>query len=207
VKTVMQTLADIQARLNAPKDQRNNFGKYNYRKAEDIIAAYKGLKVEGASLVMSDSMSVVGQQIFLTATVRFTFEGETVEATGCAMHALTKKGMDEAQITGAASSYARKYALCGLFAIDDSEHDPDGKDNSEKPQQRKPDPKPSQQQAQPTPEERMRRMDAALKKCDDANALNELWNSDNFKAAYKAIPDHLRKQLDLTFSGMMEDWR
>ena len=129
----MQVLADIQARLNAPKDKQNTFGKYSYRKAEDIIAAYKGLKVEGASLVMSDSMAVVGTQIFLTATVRFTFDGETVEATGCAMHALTKKGMDEAQITGAASSYARKYALCGIFAIDDSEHDPDGKER--KPEQ------------------------------------------------------------------------
>lgn len=198
----MKTLADIQARLNAPKDQRNNFGKYNYRKAEDIIAAYKGLKVEGASLVMSDSVAVVGQQIFLTATVRFTFDGETVEATGCAMHALTKKGMDEAQITGAASSYARKYALCGLFAIDDSEHDPDGKDNREQ------QPKTSQQkqQKQPTPEERMKRMDAALKKCENANALDELWNSDKFKPAYNAIPENLRKQLDLTFSGMMDDF-
>lgn len=86
-------------------------------------------------------------------------------------------------------------------------HGDDEPDQGQKPQQRKADPKPSQQQAQPTPEERMKRMDAALKKCDDANALNELWNSDNFKAAYSAIPETLRKQLDLTFSGMMDDWR
>ncbi|QDP65843.1 MAG: hypothetical protein Unbinned7865contig1001_42 [Prokaryotic dsDNA virus sp.] len=58
----------------------------------------------------------------------------------------------------------------------------------------------------PTPEERMKRMDAAMKKCDDANALNDLWNSGGFKAAYSAIPENLRKQLDLTFSGMMDDF-
>jgi len=199
MKKVMQVLADIQARLNAPKDQRNNFGKYNYRKAEDIIAAYKSLAVEGATLVMSDSVAIVGAQLFLTATVRFTFDGETVEATGCAMHALQKKGMDEAQITGAASSYARKYALCGLFAIDDSEHDPDSKDN------RGPEPKQPPKSPEVTPEQRFKRMDAALKKCTTEEALHNLWGSANFASAYKEIGTLHQSQLKATYDGMQED--
>lgn len=130
MKTVQEALHHVQKNLNARKDKQNSFGGYAYRNAEGIIAAYKQIAPVGANLTMSDSISVVGERMFLTATARFTFGGESIETTGCAMHAFHKKGMDDAQITGAASSYARKYALGGLFAIDDSEHDPDSKDNS-----------------------------------------------------------------------------
>lgn len=123
-------LADIQAKLKAPKNKTNDFGGYAYRNAEGILRAFKEVEPDGVSLVMSDEVSQVGDRIFLTATATLWHEGAIIaQAKGAAMHAMQKKGMDDAQITGACSSYARKYALCGLFAIDDSTDDPDAKDN------------------------------------------------------------------------------
>lgn len=123
-------LASIQARMKAPKDKRNDFGGYNYRNAESILRAFKEVQPDDVSLTMSDNITLVGEKLFLVATVRLHHGGTIIaQAEGAAMHALTKKGMDDAQITGACSSYARKYALCGLFAIDDSTDDPDGKDH------------------------------------------------------------------------------
>lgn len=123
-------LATIQRGLKAPKDKRNDFGGYSYRNAEGILRAFKDVQPEGVSLTMSDSITFIGDRLFLVATVRLIHGDKVIaEAQGAAMHALAKKGMDDAQITGACSSYARKYALCGLFAIDDSTDDPDSKDN------------------------------------------------------------------------------
>lgn len=123
-------LATIQRSLKAPKDKRNDFGGYSYRNAESILRAFKEVQPEGVSLTMSDAITLIGDRLFLTATVKLHHGGNIIaEAQGAAMHALAKKGMDDAQITGACSSYARKYALCGLFAIDDSTDDPDSKDN------------------------------------------------------------------------------
>lgn len=123
-------LATIQSALKAPKDKENKFGGYNYRNAESILRAFKEVQPEGVSLTMSDAITFIGDRLFLVATVKLHHGGQVIgEAQGAAMHALAKKGMDDAQITGACSSYARKYALCGLFAIDDSTDDPDSKDN------------------------------------------------------------------------------
>ena len=123
-------LATIQRGLKAPKDKENKFGGYNYRNAESILRAFKEVQPEGVSLTMSDAITLIGDRLFLTATVKLHHGGNIIaEAQGAAMHALAKKGMDDAQITGACSSYARKYALCRLFAIDDSTDDPDSKDN------------------------------------------------------------------------------
>lgn len=123
-------LATIQSGLKAPKDKENKFGGYNYRNAESILRAFKEVQPEGVSLIMSDAITFIGDRLFLVATVKLHYGGQVIgEAQGAAMHALAKKGMDDAQITGACSSYARKYALCGLFAIDDSTDDPDSKDN------------------------------------------------------------------------------
>lgn len=123
-------LAEIQARLKAPKDKRNDFGGYSYRNAESILRAFKDAAPANACLTMSDEISFIGDRLFLVTTAKLFVDGaEVASAKGAAMHALAKKGMDDAQITGACSSYARKYALCGLFAIDDSTDDPDGKDN------------------------------------------------------------------------------
>lgn len=124
-------LATIQRGLKAPKDKENKFGGYNYRNAEGILRAFKDVQPEGVSLTMSDTITFIGDRLFLVSTVKLHHGGQVIgEAQGAAMHALAKKGMDDAQITGACSSYARKYALCGLFAIDDSTDDPDSKDNS-----------------------------------------------------------------------------
>ena len=120
------SLYEIQSKLHVGKDKVNSFGGYNYRTAEGILAAVKPLLPEGASVVLSDTIQEVAGQIFLVAEARLTLaDGTSFAATSPALHPLTKKGMDPSQISGAASSYARKYALCGLFAIDDSEGDPD----------------------------------------------------------------------------------
>ena len=122
-------LADIQHQMRAPKNKTNSFGGYAYRNAEGILAAFKALEVENASLICYDTLQEVAGQIFVSATAELTYDGGTVSATGHAMHPLQKKGMDASQITGSASSYARKYALCGLFAIEDESQDPDSRDN------------------------------------------------------------------------------
>lgn len=128
-----KVLADIQAKIKAPKDKENTFGKYKYRNAESILAAFKEVQPEGVALTMSDEVVMVGGRMFLVAKVFLWADGGVIaSATSAAMHATEKKGMDDAQITGACSSYARKYALCGLFAIDDSTDDPDGHDNRDK---------------------------------------------------------------------------
>lgn len=126
---IRNSLAETQSKLNAPKDQRNNFGNYNYRTAEGIIAAFKALQCGDETLTLTDEVIAVGDRIFLKATATFSKGNNSISVDGWAMHAMQKKGMDEAQITGSCSSYARKYALCGLFAIDDSRDDPDTKDN------------------------------------------------------------------------------
>jgi len=129
VMTIHAKLAEIQHKMRAPKDKTNAFGGYQYRNAEMILAAFKAMNIEGASLVCSDEMQEVAGQIFVTATATLTIDGAFVQAQGHAMHPLQKKGMDASQITGSASSYARKYALGGLFAIEDESQDPDGRDN------------------------------------------------------------------------------
>lgn len=122
----MDTLLQIQTELKAPKNNRNTFGNYNYRSAEDILEAVKPLlKKYNAQLVLSDEIIEVGGRIYVKATAVFTEpEGkdkrERITVTAYAREAETKKGMDESQITGTASSYARKYALNGLFLIDDT---------------------------------------------------------------------------------------
>ena len=118
----MNTLAKIQAELKAPKNQKNTFGNYNYRSCEDILEAVKPLlKKHDALLTISDTIEEVGGRIYVKATCRFQGnDGCSAEVTAYAREAETKKGMDESQITGATSSYARKYALNGLFCIDDT---------------------------------------------------------------------------------------
>jgi hypothetical protein len=124
----VMSLHDLQTRVHVAKDKRNEFGGYNYRTAEGILAAIKAALPEGAFIVVSDTMQEVAGQIFVTATASVTFaDGVTHSAQGHAMHPLTKKGMDPSQITGAASSYARKYALAGLVALDDGPADPDAR--------------------------------------------------------------------------------
>lgn len=123
----MTLLNKIQQELKAPKGQKNTFGNYNYRSCEDIVEAVKPLLGEG-TLTISDEIVMFGERFYVRATATLTSGNETAFATSYAREPLEKKGMDTAQITGATSSYARKYALNGLFAIDDTK-DADTQDN------------------------------------------------------------------------------
>lgn len=118
----MKELIAIQSELKAPKSQFNKFGGYKYRKAEDILEAVKPLlKRQKCTLTITDDIVMVGNRIYVKATATIKNEnGECETTTGWAREEETKKGMDGSQITGASSSYARKYALNGLFAIDDN---------------------------------------------------------------------------------------
>lgn len=125
----MGTLANIQEALKAPKNKNNSFGKYRYRNVEDICEALKPLLVKyDADLVMTDSIEQVGDRYYLVATAALKADGKEYSAKGYAREGESKTGMDVAQLTGACSSYARKYALCALFLIDGSE-DFDSMDN------------------------------------------------------------------------------
>ena len=119
--TIRRALSAIQATLNAPKNQYNAFGKYAYRSCEDILAAVKPLlKEHECSLTLTDEVLLIGGRFYVRATAAlFDEQGEQITVSALAREDETKKGMDGAQITGAASSYARKYALNGLFCIDD----------------------------------------------------------------------------------------
>lgn len=113
----------IQTTLKAPKDKWNDYGKYNYRNAEGILEAVKPLLAENKlSMYITDDAQAVGERVYVKATVKVldTETGESVETTALAREALNKKGMDDSQITGTASSYARKYALNGIFLLDDT---------------------------------------------------------------------------------------
>lgn len=123
---MIDKLIRIQAELKAPKSQTNTFGKYKYRSCEDIIEAVKPLlHREGLTMLISDEIVDLGSRFYVKATVRvYNVNKEEALTTAYAREEETKKGMDAAQITGAASSYARKYALNGMFAIDDTK-DPD----------------------------------------------------------------------------------
>tara|TARA_R100000654_G_scaffold4211_2_gene12676 strand:- start:784 stop:1263 length:480 start_codon:yes stop_codon:yes gene_type:complete len=125
--TELKIMQSIQAELKAPKGQTNKFGGYSYRSAEDILEAVKPLlNKNNCFLTISDEIVEVGGRVYVkaTATVHESHRHPVAETTAYAREAEVKKGMDEAQITGSASSYARKYALNGLFAIDDTK-DPD----------------------------------------------------------------------------------
>jgi hypothetical protein len=122
-KPIFAALMAVQAELKAPKNQHNSFGKYDYRSAEDIIEAVKPLlKENGLFINMSDEVVLVGDRYYIKATVKVVdaVTGESVQTSAFARESAQKKGMDESQVTGTASSYARKYALNGLFAIDDN---------------------------------------------------------------------------------------
>lgn len=118
----MKELLQIQSELKAPKGQFNAYGKYKYRSCEDILEAVKPiLKKNNCTLLLSDSLIYVGERYYIKATATLVnAEGKSVSTEAYAREEETKKGMDASQITGASSSYARKYALNGLLCIDDN---------------------------------------------------------------------------------------
>lgn len=117
----MKELEIIQQKLNAPKDLLNKYGGYHYRSCESILAALKPLLAStGCTIVLTDDVEMIGDRYYIRATATLkNSAGETETASGYAREGEQRKGMDDAQLTGATSSYARKYALNGLFAIDD----------------------------------------------------------------------------------------
>ena len=120
---VYEKLMTVQTKLRAPKGQYNSFGRYSYRSCEDILEALKPLLAEvGAIVNVSDEIKLIGNRFYVEATAMFLDceTGDSVVARASAREDETKKGMDLAQVTGSVSSYARKYALNGLFAIDDN---------------------------------------------------------------------------------------
>jgi hypothetical protein len=179
-----QDLSAIQRELVAPKGQTNAFGGYKYRSCEDIMLAVKPLLAKAhATLNVTDSVVMLGDRFYVKATATITFADDYIAtATGFAREALSKKGMDEAQITGAASSYARKYALNGLLAIDDTK-DADAKENSPKKEPKKDlDPK----------------IIKSLADCDSLDKLREVWDSiskSKLTSDYAELKNKAKKRL------------
>lgn len=196
----LNELVWIQSTLKAPKNQRNNFGGYNYRSCEDIMEAVKPLlKETNCSLTLSDDIVQVSDRIYVksTATLK-TPSGEMFQNTAFAREASSKKGMDESQVTGAASSYARKYALNGLFCIDDTK-DADSLNTSKEYTQ--PVTKPQQTSVQ-SPQQMMftQAIQNEINACQDTNTLLTLWNkypalwsNAQFSGAVTARKDQLMK--------------
>lgn len=144
----MNELNLIQTSLKAPKSQYNKFGEYSYRSCEDILEAVKPLlKQTGCKLILSDEVVLIGDRYYIKATaILSNKDNQTACSIGWAREPESRKGQDASQITGASSSYARKYALAGLFALDDNK-DPDSTNTHEdKPQpETLPQPKPQVQ--------------------------------------------------------------
>lgn len=137
-ETLQEKLNFIQTTLNAPKNLYNSFGKYSYRNLEGILAGVKTLlKETGCTFVLSDDMVDVGGRIYVRSCASISYGGDSIEAYGWAREEESKKGMDSSQLTGSTSSYARKYAANGLFAIDDTidadGYNTHGKDEVKKP--------------------------------------------------------------------------
>ena len=134
MKKVAEKLAQVQAKLAVPKGRENTFGGFSYRSAEDILRAVKPLLAEhNLLLTLNDTIEMLGNRFYVAskASLIDTESGEDITVKAMAREPESRTKMDDAQVTGSSSSYARKYALCGLFAIDDSSDDPDTRDNSE----------------------------------------------------------------------------
>lgn len=172
---INEKLLAIQSELKAPKGQYNSFGKYKYRSAEDILEAVKPLLAKyKALLILTDAIAVMGEEIasdnktlrtYLTATAKFidTESDNIIVVSASAREPQTKTGMDASQITGTASSYARKYALNGLFCIDDTK-DADTDEYHEQTKETKP-------AVKKTVAEYM----ALIDNCEDEQAINRLF--------------------------------
>ena len=172
-------LASIQQALKAPKSKYNKFGKYHYRNCEDILEAVKPLLGE-ASLTLSDRVYSIEGFLFVEATATLSLGEELTTVTAHAGHPNDKKGMDFSQITGAASSYARKYALNGLFCIDDTQDADATNDHGKaaKPAS-KPAKKPQHDKA----------VDLCRKVCDKYGKEEGMSIIDSIKKSYKKIGD------------------
>ena len=202
--TIYEKLAKIQSTLKAPKGQYNSFGKYKYRNCEDILEAVKPLLAEvKAVVIIGDELELIGSRFYVKATARF-IDCETddqITNTAYAREEDTKKGMDGSQITGASSSYARKYALNGLFAIDDTKDSDttNGMPDQQSNQQNK-------QQANTAPQLMTEQhYNILIRACGNAQmngSAEEFWKERYRVASLADIPD---SQFEFMLTGMKCD--
>lgn len=195
----MQTnkLFEIQQRLRAPKGQYNKFGKYSYRSCEDILEAVKPILQElGCTLVLFDDIVLIGDRYYVKATARLRGEGVDEIATAYARESDTKAGMDSSQVTGSTSSYARKYALNGLFCIDDNK-DADTDEYAEQ-TKKKENPAPAQKPEKPVFDPKHPRWQEALDRMvAGKGSIKELQEAFTVPAyAEKAITDYLNEHIN-----------
>ncbi|MFE8364850.1 ERF family protein [Escherichia coli] len=184
----------IQQTLNAPKGQYNKFGGYSYRSAEDILEAVKPL-LQNVTLMVSDEIVLIGDRYYVKATATLSDGEDSISATAFAREEKEQKGMTAGQLTGATSSYARKYALNGLFCIDDAKDldtDAYAKQTGQQPRQQKNQPKqqPQQQKAPPNPDEMLARFCDAAAKAPDAKALRDI-----FAKCWKLLPKNSEQRV------------
>ena len=202
--TIYEKLAKIQSTLKAPKGQYNSFGKYKYRNCEDILEAVKPLLAEvKVVVIIGDELELIGSRFYVKATARF-IDCETdaqITNTAYAREEDTKKGMDGSQITGASSSYARKYALNGLFAIDDTKDSDttNGMPDQQSNQQNK-------QQANTAPQLMTEQhYNILIRACGNAQmngSAEEFWKERYRVASLADIPD---SQFEFMLTGMKCD--
>ncbi|EPE4655955.1 ERF family protein [Escherichia coli] len=185
-KDLYKKLWLIQQQLKAPKSQRNNYGGYNYRSAEDILEAVKPL-LEGITLTLDDEVVLIGDRFYIKATATLSDGEDEIKATAFAREEKEQKGMSAGQLTGATSSYARKYCLNGLFCIDDAkdlDSDAYAKQTGQQPRQQKAPPK-QQKKAPPNPDEVLVRFCDAASKAPDEKTLRDI-----FAKCWKLLPEN-----------------
>ena len=222
MKDLIQSLIYIQQHLIVPKDQFNSFGKYHFRSLESILSAIKPLlRSQNCGIRFQDEVIELGGRTFLKTTLYFfNDKGDTITTSAIAEHTATKSGMDAAQITGAASSYARKYAMNALFAIDDTKdadsdsyHREQTKPLPEEPAKKAPTRR-TRTTAAPAPattpaakDPRYAAIEAALAKVNDIDSLIELYeqhrmeveNNPDIKAMFSRRKQEIHKSTVITF--------
>lgn len=195
----MSKLQEIQHKLKAPKGQYNNFGKYRYRSCEDILEAVKPILYEvGCTLTLTDTVELIGDRYYIKATAWLKGEDTDEVVTAYAREAETKTGMDASQITGTASSYARKYALNGLFCIDDTK-DADTDEYAEQtrkekktaPEQKKTEQKPTKEVFDPSHPLWQKALDKMVEGKGSIKALQEVYIIP--ASAEEAIKEYLKQ--------------
>ena len=206
--SLQESLVAIQSKLKAPKNQYNSFGKYKYRSAEDILEAVKPLLEEhNVVLNMSDRVELIGSRYYIVSTAKVIKGEEEIISEGRAREDESKKGMDGAQVTGTSSSYARKYALNGLFCIDDTKDadtDEYAKQQAAKPTQKQA-PKPAAQPA-PKPYPELDLEQALVAEAEASNAqstaeLTAIWNKYTTESSQFYHPAY-KNQNDVFFKAV-----
>ncbi|MCT0498635.1 recombinase [Lactococcus cremoris] len=200
MKNITQKLIKVQSELKAPKGQKNTFGNYNYRSAEDILEAVKPLLSEqGLLMTITDIIEQIGERYYIQAKVILTDGEDTVEVTGYARESLNKKGMDDSQITGTASSYARKYAMNGLFLIDDTKDSDSNENRTERENRAKKADVEAEREKQAKIAKLNDQYERALKAANDNEAPTELltkWNKLPKAAALKEIAEWINENTE-----------